>query len=442
MADSTSPIQQITAGANADARINENFDAGSVAMLYGRRAAGTTGFTWAFYGGRYLSTLVANGTVTLTASSTNYVVANKISGAVSTSTASTNWDDGNNYEKLYKIVTGTGLVTSYEDHRQLMGGGGGGGGVTGFTSSLDVAAPNATVPVARLLATGAQTNIDVALQTKGTGAKLAQLPDSTATGGNKRGARAVDWATFRAAATQVASGADTTIAGGASHTASQAGDTVGGGQNNTASGGDSCVPGGSTNVASGGNSFAMGSSCTASGLASVAIGGSSTASGTHSWARGNQAHTRGLMAYDVFSAGRFSTNGDAQSGRQVLRVGTTDATVSTFTANLAGAGTTNQLVLANDSAMCVTGQVTARQSTGDAKGWTFSCVIKRGANAAATAMVAACTPTVVANDAGAAAWALTVDADTTNGGLRIRATGEAAKSIKWLAVLECAEVAG
>ena len=128
MADSTSPIQQITAGLNADARVNENFDAASPSMIYGRRAAATTGLTWGYYGGRYSSLSVANGTLTLTASATNYVVANKTTGAVSVSTSNTNWNDTAGYERCYLVTTGTSTVSAYEDHRQLMGGAGAGGG--------------------------------------------------------------------------------------------------------------------------------------------------------------------------------------------------------------------------------------------------------------------------------------------------------------------------
>jgi hypothetical protein len=124
MADSTSPIQQITAGSGADTRINENFDAASPSMLYGRRASATTGLTWGFHGGRWSSTLIANGTVTLTASATNYVVASRTTGAVSVSTSITNWNETASFLRLYQVVTGASTVTSYQDHRQALGGGG------------------------------------------------------------------------------------------------------------------------------------------------------------------------------------------------------------------------------------------------------------------------------------------------------------------------------
>ncbi len=117
MSDSTSVIDQLsTAQTNLPTRINEIHDGLSPALLYGRRAATTTGLTWGFYGGRYGGNAVANGTVSLTASTTNYVVALRSSGVVSVSTATTNWNDAL-YVRCYSIVAGASTITSYEDHR-------------------------------------------------------------------------------------------------------------------------------------------------------------------------------------------------------------------------------------------------------------------------------------------------------------------------------------
>jgi hypothetical protein len=123
MSDSTSLIDQITAGANAATRVNENLDAASPSMIYGRRAATTTGLTWGYFGGRLNSTAIANGVVSLTASSDNYVVAAKATGVVTTSTSTTNWSPvtpaaAATHLPLYKVTTGTSTVSSYEDHRQ------------------------------------------------------------------------------------------------------------------------------------------------------------------------------------------------------------------------------------------------------------------------------------------------------------------------------------
>jgi len=118
MADSTTTVDQLAVSqANLPTRINELVDALSAALVYGRRAAATTGLTWGYFGGRNGGTSVANGTLTLTASSTNHIVVNKATKAVSTSTAASNWNDTGAYARAYKAVTGTTGVSSYEDHR-------------------------------------------------------------------------------------------------------------------------------------------------------------------------------------------------------------------------------------------------------------------------------------------------------------------------------------
>jgi hypothetical protein len=122
MADSSTPLDQVVAGSGAAARINELFDAASSAMVFARRAATCTGLTWGYYGGRWSGLSVANGTVALTASATNYVVVALATGVVSVSTATTNWNDTTNYARAYEIVAGGASVSSYEDHRAGSGG--------------------------------------------------------------------------------------------------------------------------------------------------------------------------------------------------------------------------------------------------------------------------------------------------------------------------------
>jgi hypothetical protein len=117
MADSINPLQQVIAGTGAAVQVNDNFAATSPAMLFGRNATTTSGLTWGFYGGRLASALIANGTVALTASSTNHVVALRSSGVVSSAVATTNWNDPL-YLRLYRVIAGATTVTSYEDHRQ------------------------------------------------------------------------------------------------------------------------------------------------------------------------------------------------------------------------------------------------------------------------------------------------------------------------------------
>ena len=124
------------------------------------------------------------------------------------------------------------------------------GGLVNFTESVSTSAPNATIPVVQFLATNPATNVDVALTPKGTGALTANIADNSASGGNKRGANAVDWQSTRQQNTQVASGPQAVIAGGANNTASNSYAVVVGGNFNDASGAQSFIGGGDINTAS------------------------------------------------------------------------------------------------------------------------------------------------------------------------------------------------
>ena len=75
----------------------------------------------------------------------------------------------------------------------------------------------------------------------------AQATTSSSTGGNARGANAVDWQTARSTASQVASGANSAIVGGTSSTASGSYAFIGSGDSNTAAGYYNFIGGGYTN---------------------------------------------------------------------------------------------------------------------------------------------------------------------------------------------------
>ena len=187
------------------------------------------------------------------------------------------------------------------------------------------------------------TNANLVIAPNGTGALIADIPDSTPTGGNARGDNAVDLQTYRAGAPEVASGDISVIGGGrgntasnnysvvsggysnissgqfsyvgagTSNTASSNYSTVSGGQSNTAStnthatvvGGQSntssgqhSVSGGQNNVASGNEaSVALGIGNTASGARSVAIGALCTASGLNATCFGRQNQASGGSSF-------------------------------------------------------------------------------------------------------------------------------------------------
>lgn len=121
-------LQQIQAALNWHVRVNENFESVGPAGLYGLRRAGFSGLTFAWYGGIFNGNTVADSSLNLTGSTTNYVVANLSTGVVSASTSATNWNDSANYLRLYEVVTGASTITTVTDMRQAYGDGGGGGG--------------------------------------------------------------------------------------------------------------------------------------------------------------------------------------------------------------------------------------------------------------------------------------------------------------------------
>lgn len=339
-----------------------------------------------------------------------------------------------------------------------------------FTETVATAAPNATVPAVRLVATNAAANVDFVISAKGTGALLTTSPDNGITGGNKRGVNAIDFQSSRSVNTQVASGAravlfgtrfstasgdDSVIMGAVSSTASGAGSAVFGGSsnsstftnavvvggdNNTSSGGRSIVAGGTSNTASLSYASVLGGiSNTASALCSTVLGGQlNTASGEGSTASGFYATTRSTNYARAHAGGRFAALGDAQAGSYILRAVTTNATITEL---LAPDGVTTQRITPpNNAAYSFSGQVVGRSSTGDSAGWRFSGTIERGAAAANTTIIGAVSQTDTNAEAGASTWVLTVDADTVNGSLRIRVTGVAATNIRWVATVETCEL--
>lgn len=113
-------------------------------------------------------------------------------------------------------------------------------------------------------------------------------------------------------------------------------------------------------------------------------------------------------------------------------VTTTNATPTVLTTDGGAAGATTTWTLPNNRAACFFGYITARNtSTGEMIAWEVKGAFKRGANAAATALVGTPTVTVIANDAAMAACALAVGVNTTTGSLQLTATGLAATTIAW-----------
>jgi hypothetical protein len=304
-------------------------------------------------------------------------------------------------------------------------------GLQNFTESISIIAPNDTIPVSVLTAKSSNTNTDVAIIIKGTGAILAQVPDNTTLGGNKRGTNAVDFQMSRNSASQVASGNNSVVASGQNNTAQGPQSVVVGGRNNSATGPYSSVLGGDSNAASG--------------YWSTALGYLTEANSSSSLATGYFSSTRSVQGYHAFGASNsvnnFSLRGSIQSGLLLVGAQTTDATITTLVSDPNSASATNQIALPSNSAYYVKGSVIATVTNGGAtKAWTFECVIKRALTAVTTSIVGTAIINVTAADAGASTWTIALSADTTAGALAIRVTGQVANTIRWVCKAETTEV--
>ena len=222
------------------------------------------------------------------------------------------------------------------------------------------------------------------------------------------------------------------VGGGNGNNASSFYSSLGGGQNNNASGNSSFLGGGGLNTASGSNSFVgCGNNNTANGEYSSIIGGS----------HGSTRSITGNTVAPASSNPIASSVGVTQSALLLLGRQTTDATATVLRSNTSAASTTNQVILPNNSAYVFQGTCIANVTGGSTtSGWKYEGVIKRGANAASTTLVAAVTPTVIAQDLAAATWVLAITADTTNGGIAVTVTGAAATTIRWVSTIETTEV--
>lgn len=118
MADSTTPFGTVATGqGNQATKANALWDAVSPAALYAKKDSSTSGLTLGYHGGKFslggVVTTVVDGTVLLTASSTNYVESNPSTGAVSKSV--TAYTPG--YWRIGRAVTGTASITTWYDDR-------------------------------------------------------------------------------------------------------------------------------------------------------------------------------------------------------------------------------------------------------------------------------------------------------------------------------------
>ena len=348
------------------------------------------------------------------------------------------------------------------------------GGYTAQGSDIviDDATTSTQNNVAIVNAHAGQTNSSLVLSPKGSGALIVgPKPDGTTTGGNARGASAVDLTTSRSVNTQVASGANS-FAAGTRATASGANSVAIGAaesHNTTASGQRaiaigqqfSCTASGIDSIAIGRNCQAStqyaisigqvscsgteGSSgfasniaeCVSSGHYSTMLGGrQSTANATNSTSIGSFQGLSNRYGMQSHASGSFSNStgsGDAQRARFVLRCKTTTNTA----VEMALDGSTTYLTIPSGKVIFMNIKVVGTKSDGSAVAtYERQYAVK---NVAATSSEVYAPITIgTDNAAGTSLEVATVDAGDY---VRIRPTGIASETWRWVASVDAVEVA-
>lgn len=201
------------------------------------------------------------------------------------------------------------------------------------------------------------------------------------------------------------------------------------------------------NASVGQASAALNTDTIASGANSFAVGNGSDAEAAHSSAFGRQARAARIGQRSI-SNGAFTTVGDSQSFEIVARRQTPDATPIELTldgAVPAGAviGTSNRIILADDTTYTIHAEVVARNTAAsEHKSWELKALIKRDVGAATVLVVSPQMKSVIGKSTPAAnTWDANLLADAVNGSLRVEVTGQAGKTIKWTGWVRATEVA-
>ena len=120
MSDSSTPFGTIAIGqGDQSTKANALFDASAPVAIYAKKYATTSGMALGYHGGKIsvngVVTVIADGTVTLSSSTTNYVEANPLTGAVTKN--ATAYTPG--LWRIGRAVTGASSITTWYDDRFL-----------------------------------------------------------------------------------------------------------------------------------------------------------------------------------------------------------------------------------------------------------------------------------------------------------------------------------
>jgi len=279
---------------------------------------------------------------------------------------------------------------------------------------------------------------------------LGPIADSTAVGGNARGTNAVDLQISRTVAAQVASGANSFVAGTGNIASGSASVTIGNG--NTVSNIGCVAFGGNNSVSGNANSFAAGySNQVSGGEGAIALGNQNIVSGNHGACAigyGNTASDRGAFAggqnakavlpgQRAHACGFFAAVGDAQYVRDVLQIKTTNATPTTLKIHALFGDVFR--TIPSGKILFADILVSGIKSDGSAS----ACYKRKVAikNVGGTTSLVGTVETIGTDIEDNASTDVAITADNTNDALQINVTGIAAETWRWVAVVECLEIA-
>lgn len=332
------------------------------------------------------------------------------------------------------------LTAGSVDNAILRADGTGGATLQNSDLNIDDATVTTQANVAITNQHSGQTNSALVLTPKGTGALIAgPKPDGTATGGNARGANAVDLQTSRSAATQVASGPNSFAVGSGNTAFGSAAIALG----NSCSAANTALAIGFVCNASGTNSIALGGRSAAIAEGAVALGGrqagaaGNTASGIISAVLGGDqsiADRRGMQAH---SAGSFSNSisGDAQRARFVLRnKTTTNSAVELFLD-----GSSTRLTIPSGKVLALTINISGISSTGAAVAHYMRQYALKNVSGTCTEIYAPVT--LGADNAAGTSIAISAGDDANGEYLKVSVTGTASTIWRWVASVDAVEIA-
>lgn len=367
-------------------------------------------------------------------------------------------------------ITGIGGTVGTVDNAVPRADGTGGYTVQGSDIVIDDATTSTANNVAITNQHAGQTNSSLVLTPKGTGALIAQKPNGATSGGNARGNNAVDWQFSRSNANQVASGNNSVICGGINNRASSDASAVcggstnsslalrafigGGSGNSTGSGysgqnGAICAGGSNSNTANGAAFIGAGNRNSVSANASVICGGGAgggntgnAATATNSAILGGDGGRADRLGMQAHASGQFANAypfpggvGDAQRARFVLRCKTT----TNSAVEMALDGSTTYLTIPAGKVMYMNIKVVGSKSDGSAVAtYERQYAVKHITATGTSSEIYA--PITIGSD-NAAGTSLEVAVVDAGDYVRIRPTGIASETWRWVASVDAVEVA-